>query len=149
MPGIEKLCEGCGAPFTTTTSYKQQRYCSRGCWLAKYNSEDPDGHGRRGAERAGEHHRTVTRGSGSEKSYVKEDGAHQHRVLAERLLGRKLRPGEVVHHEDGNKKHNVSENLVVFPSQAEHARHHAHLRWHPEEVCTCRCTRFKRQEPSS
>ena len=38
-------------------------------------------------------------------------------------------PNEVVHHRDGNKRNNEPNNLVVFPNQSEHARHHAELDW--------------------
>lgn len=64
------------------------------------------------------------RGSGSGKSYVKSFGRHTHRMVAARMLGRKLKPGEVVHHIDGNKRNNAPENLMVFSSQSEHAKWH-------------------------
>lgn len=47
----------------------------------------------------------------------------QHRLLAAEFLGRPLRPGEVVHHRDGDSGNNSRENLVVLPSQ----RYHAHI----------------------
>ena len=56
------------------------------------------------------------------------------RVVAEQLLGRPLRPGEVVHHIDGNKRNNRSENLRVFSSQAEHAKFHAEFNWFINEL---------------
>lgn len=59
------------------------------------------------------------------KGYPKFFGRHLHRVVAELLLGRKLKRGEVVHHIDGNKQNNDRENLMVFSSQAEHAAWHA------------------------
>jgi hypothetical protein len=51
-----------------------------------------------------------------------------HRWVAEQTLGRYLRPGEVVHHIDGNPRDNDPENLLVFPNEAEHQRHHGRLR---------------------
>ena len=43
-----------------------------------------------------------------------------HRYVAEKKLGRKLRPGEVVHHINRNKLDNSPKNLWVFPSQKIH-----------------------------
>lgn len=37
----------------------------------------------------------------------------QHRLIAERVIGRKLRAVEVVHHINGNKQDNRNENLLV------------------------------------
>lgn len=68
--------------------------------------------------------RAARLGSREGKTYAKSYGRHAHRVAAEEVLGRPLRPGEVVHHIDGNKRNNNPDNLMVFPSQAEHARWH-------------------------
>lgn len=59
------------------------------------------------------------------KGYRKYHQQHEHRVVAESVIGRKLLPGEVVHHIDGDKSNNSPENLMVFPSQREHALWHA------------------------
>lgn len=49
-----------------------------------------------------------------------------HRLLAARMLGRPLSPGEIVHHRDGNCRNNTQSNLLVLPSQQLHA-HIEHL----------------------
>lgn len=63
-------------------------------------------------------------GRGEGKSYEKTFGKHTHRIIAEQKLGRELKKGEVVHHEDENKRNNDPDNLRVFASQAEHAAYH-------------------------
>lgn len=64
------------------------------------------------------------RGKGDGKAYKKHMGRHKHRVVMEKILDRPLRPGEVVHHKDGNHLNNSPDNLVLLKSQAEHARVH-------------------------
>ena len=63
-------------------------------------------------------------GTGAGLTYTKQFGRHEHRIVAEQILGRALRPGEVVHHLDGDKRNNAPENLIVFPSQSEHTKWH-------------------------
>jgi hypothetical protein len=45
---------------------------------------------------------------------------YEHRAVAEQKLGRKLGPGEVVHHNDGNKSNNQPDNIFIFSSQRAH-----------------------------
>jgi hypothetical protein len=53
----------------------------------------------------------------------------QHRLVAERGLGRYLQPGEVVHHIDSVKANNDPANLQVLPSKSAHmALHRKHER---------------------
>jgi hypothetical protein len=47
-----------------------------------------------------------------------------HRLVAEVMLGRRLRRGEIVHHRDENKRNNQPGNLEVLPSHSVHAREH-------------------------
>ena len=67
--------------------------------------------------------------SGEGVTYTKYYGRHEHRIVAEQIIGRPLKKGEVVHHRDGDKRNNSPENILVFASQSEHAKHHAELRW--------------------
>ena len=59
------------------------------------------------------------------------------RYLMEQHLGRKLTSDEVVHHIDGDKTHDVIENLQLL-SKYDHAHHHGEEQrkyYDTEEVC--------------
>lgn len=46
----------------------------------------------------------------------------EHILVAERVLGRRLRPRERVHHEDDNRQNNAPSNLIVYPSNGQHLK---------------------------
>lgn len=56
-------------------------------------------------------------------TYRKNFGRHEHRVIMEKILGRKLSSEEIVHHIDGNQHNNDPENLKIV-THSEHARIH-------------------------
>lgn len=53
-------------------------------------------------------------GTGEGKTYVKRYGRHEHRVVAEQMLGRPLTSEEVVHHIDCDCRNNRPDNLLVM-----------------------------------
>jgi hypothetical protein len=53
---------------------------------------------------------------------------HEHIVVAERVLGKPLPPGAVVHHVDGDRLNNSPANLVICPDDAYHLLIHQRQR---------------------
>lgn len=115
-------CAGCGDEFEP--NYPEQKYHSHPCFVQSLNKnrEVQSKKGRLGGEVRGQQMKADSSG----KSYLKvpRTDTHEHRAVAERVLQRKLHPREVVHHDDLNKQNNDPSNLIVFVSQAQHARHH-------------------------
>lgn len=109
------ICSSAFKPKKHTTG----KYCSRRCaWLARGGPEFNARIAKESASLRGD----LQRGRGT-KWYVKRNGRHEHRVVAEGILGRPLKPGEIVHHKDENKKNNDPDNLMVI-TQGEHMREH-------------------------
>ena len=68
--------------------------------------------------------------------------AYEHRVVGEKMLGRRLLPGEIVHHSDGNKQNNEASNLVVMTDREHRSGHRmpgSRLRAFGEENVTIDC----------
>ena len=113
MP-VEIVCTICGTHFFVRPSRvpKGAKYCSYVCHQI--------GEGRKGGTARGEQVKEASQG----KTYTKTKGRHAHRVVAEKKLGRPLRPEEIAHHEDENKLNNDPANIEVLPDQATHMRKH-------------------------
>lgn len=119
-------CSYCGShlekPAYARSLENKRHFCNRSCNLKKMNEElNPT----RMTYATRLKLRKSRLGAGEGKSYPKLFGRHIHRVIAEIKIGRKLKPGEVVHHENENKRNPSPDNLRIFPSQSEHASWHA------------------------
>ena len=125
------LCKcGCGLPTLIAIRTRTGRGQVKGHPLRFINGHnsrliDAEEQSRRASFRD----KNALRYTGSRENYVKLQGRHMHRVVAEEMLGRKLLLGEIVHHKDGDKWNNSPDNLEVM-TQAEHARIHCMERWH-------------------
>jgi len=129
-----KFCEcGCGEPTPIAFRTRSSRGQVKGEPLRFIN-----GHNARLLSSEEQRRRNSFRDSsferytGNRSNYVKLNGRHMHRVMAEQKLGRPLAPGEIVHHKDGDKWNNDLDNLEVM-TQSEHARLHNLERWAKEQ----------------
>lgn len=124
--GASKKCEQCGSSYTASRYKPKSKFCSAACRQRAS--------ARLSAPKRGD----AQRGRGKGLTYTKRNGRHEHRVVAEEMLGRSLTSNDIVHHINHDKKDNRPENLSVM-SRSEHAALHLHHRWHKDrKEDTCR-----------
>ena len=125
---MTKACEKCGKLVTRCPSqFMEHVFCSRTCSREYLSTKMTKMNEVLNPERMNFSTRIKLRNAhlntGEGKTYTKTFSRHTHRVVAEAMLGRKLRSDEVVHHIDGNKRNNDPSNLQVM-TRSEHARMH-------------------------
>ena len=142
-------CDWCGKAFDRYPCQvvgKKHVFCSKNClWEASSKNKNPEGYASiKDLSAVSKHMTELNRemnpqrmtaevrkklsdskyATGEGKTYAKRCGRHEHRVVAEEMLGRELLDGEVVHHLDFNHRNNDPTNIMIFPSQAAHAKYH-------------------------
>lgn len=96
-------CEWCGIKFEKKVSdinRTEHNFCSNQCCI------------------------NYRRGTGLSGRNAMTNGTYIHRLLAEKYIGRKLLPGEEVHHLDFNHLNNHEENIIVL-TRGEHSALHS------------------------
>ena len=109
-----EVCEICEITYPRPIKFPNRTTCSRYCTNVKVS--------RNSAKKRGDLLRRKPKGTGN--SYVKVGGRHEHRIVAEQMLGRPLNSEEIVHHKNGDRQDNRPENLEIM-TQSEHAAIHS------------------------
>lgn len=110
-------CAYCGKPVEKHKSQIERRkniFCSRDC---AYNFRRF--HNTRDSWKGG----TLGTTTGYVYITINKRQIGEHILVAEKKIGRRLRPGEVVHHINGDRTDNRPENLVVM-TNADHVSLH-------------------------
>lgn len=139
---VTKSCETCGKAFTVAPARaEKRRFCQWSCYAGSAGvlgsclhcgssfrasrRQLIDGRGKFCSHKCSNDHRATghitkygyLRLSNNGKFYL------EHRKIAEDMIGRPLKPNEVVHHDDENKLNNDPSNLKVM-TRSEHQKLH-------------------------
>lgn len=117
ITSITKNCQICEKEFTVVESKQAQRYCSQKCFSeTRKGSNHPLW---KGKKRSFRFITVIGHPNASSEGQVL-----RYRIVAEKILGRYLTKGEVIHHINGEESDDRPENLYLFENQAAHASCH-------------------------
>ena len=113
-------CKKCGCEFEVMRCHANRVYCSREC-SEKNRAGENAGQYRGGRLKKNGYFFILnkTHPFANNNGYVRE-----HRLVMEKLIGRYLKPTEVVHHIDGDRENNEEANLQYFKIDEAHRRLH-------------------------
>src|ERR1700752_2954368 len=113
---VERTCEVCGVKFDRPPSFEIRqpaRFCSRSC-EASSRIKRPLNREHNGKPAVLDSNGYVRVYEPDHPRATKGGWVYEHRLIVERRIGRYLEPAEHVHHANGCKDDNRSENLVVM-----------------------------------
>lgn len=123
MYGDFRICKKCGDKFFSTLNHINNghgTFCSILC-TRQYNSKE--NHCRwKGGVRLGDKGYVRVMNLGHPEA-DKHGYVYEHRLVAERIIGRLLYENEVVHHKNGHRDDNSIDNLVVMDIGQHKALH--------------------------
>lgn len=122
--GVARVCESCGGAFVARPSHVDignGRFCSKRC--SKTGAHNNNWNGGRRRSNGYVLALVPDHPCADDKGYVEE-----HRLVAERMLGRILPREAVVHHINEIRDDNRPKNLMVLPNQSAHIALHNEMR---------------------